>query len=177
MNWIEEEQWNTIQRQIPIVCVDILAVEEGSLADNRLRVGLILRETPHEGLKWCTVGGRLLHGESLQDGIRRQLEDALGTEIKFQTSLGLQPAYVAQYYPGTEVNPGFDGVDPRKHAIGLTFTIEISGTPKPQHEALDFQWFTVDELQANQEIGFHQKPVILACIDQNLLQRTAPTPR
>ncbi|HZG84937.1 DUF4916 domain-containing protein [Paenibacillus sp.] len=168
MDWIEEEQWNKIQQQIPIVCVDILAVKEGTSESGRLMLGLILRETPHEGPKYCTVGGRLLYRESLQDGIRRQLEDALGSNIQYKLSSDLQPAYVAQYYPGTAVREGFDAVDPRKHAIGLTYTIEISGEPMPRREALDFKWFTVDELLANEDIGFHQKSVILACMDRLL---------
>ena len=56
-----------IQQLVPIVCVDILPIER-SPSDEISRIGLIKGHTPHEGDKQCTVGGRLLFDESLQEG-------------------------------------------------------------------------------------------------------------
>ncbi|CAN7688115.1 DUF4916 domain-containing protein [Paenibacillus sp. LjRoot153] len=164
MNWIEESEWNNIQQLLPIVCVDILPInvsEKGEI----LRVGLILRNTPHEGKKWCTVGGRLLYGESIQNGILRQLKETLGNNIQIKGELESQPLYVAQYSPTIELHEEFDAVDPRKHAIGLTYSLELDGCVEPQNEAIDFQWFSISELRIKQDIGFHQDKVISSCME------------
>ncbi|MCI3927163.1 NUDIX hydrolase family protein [Paenibacillus sp. TRM 82003] len=175
MVWIEEAEWNRMQRMIPIVCVDVLVVkrsEEGCLS----HVGLILRDTPHEGLKWCTVGGRMLYGESLDEALCRQLLDALGDAIDIHPVHNDLPVYVAQYYPGLRACDGFDGVDPRKHAVGLTYCVELFGNIRPRNEAVDFRWFTLEELESHPEIGFNQKEMLLACcsrVQQHLRIKSA----
>ncbi|WP_175498870.1 DUF4916 domain-containing protein [Paenibacillus sp. NFR01] len=164
MNWIGEEDWLKIQRWIPIVCVDILPIIASDQHEVQ-KAGLILRKTPHEGEKWCTVGGRLFYGEPIRQGVLRQLSETLGEEIQVN-ELGSQPLYVAQYAPSLEVQEGFDAIDPRKHAIGLTYSVELTGEISPQNEALDFRYFTVQELVDKQDIGFEQKAVILACLER-----------
>lgn len=163
MNWIEEAEWSRIQKTIPIVCIDILPIIVSAQHEVQ-KAGLILRKTPHEGDKWCTVGGRLFYGEPIRQGVLRQLSETLGEGIQVK-ELGGQPLYVAQYAPSLEVQEGFDAIDPRKHAIGLTYSVELTGDILPQNEALDFRYFTVQELERKQDIGFEQKAVILACLN------------
>lgn len=165
MIWVEDEEWNRIQQLVPIVCVDILPVElsaSGAIS----RIGLIQRHTPHEGDRWCTVGGRLLYGESLGQGIGRQLEDTLGNSVRVKGALDVQPLYVAQYSPSLAAAAGFDAVDPRKHAVAMTYLLELEGLITPQNEALDFRWFTVAELREKQDVGFGQKKVIEVCLER-----------
>jgi ADP-ribose pyrophosphatase YjhB (NUDIX family) len=163
LTWIDEKDWNIMQQVLPIVCIDILPIErnpDGSIS----HVGLILRDTPHEGEKWCSVGGRLLYGESVQDGVIRQLKDTLGRDIEVKEQFDSQPTYVAQYSPTLEHQEQFDAIDPRKHAVALTYCLEIHGRIHAQNEALDFHWYTVEEIQDKQDIGFFQKSVILNCL-------------
>jgi ADP-ribose pyrophosphatase YjhB (NUDIX family) len=149
----------------PIVCIDILPIQR-SPSDKINRIGLIKRHPPHEGDKWCTVGGRLLFGESLQDGIWRQLRDTLGSDIQIARGLDIQPLYVAQYSPSLEAAEGFDAVDPRKHAVALTYLLEIEGVIAPQNEALDFKWCTLSEFRTNEHIGLGQERVIEMCLER-----------
>ena len=59
-----------------------------------------------------------------------------------------QPAYVYQWFPDavapTDATPYGRGT--RKHAIGLSFVIDLQGNPQPQNEALDFAYFAPDAL-------------------------------
>lgn len=163
-NWIEESEWNKIQQLIPIVCIDILPVQRSPFGEIK-KVGLIKRKTPHEGQKWCTVGGRLLFGEPVQHGIVRQLQDTLGVGIQVKGIWNSQPQYVAQYSPTLEVSNGFDAVDPRKHAVALTYCLELEGEICPQNEALDFQWYSIQEVRNKTDIGFGQEKVIASCLE------------
>jgi ADP-ribose pyrophosphatase YjhB (NUDIX family) len=92
-------------------------------------IGLILRESPF-GQMWCHLGGRVQHGETVGDTIRRHARDTLGVEI----DLG-QPVWVYQWFPD-ELRPQtglITGHDPRKHAIGLSFVVDLTGEePHPQ---------------------------------------------
>lgn len=165
MTWINDKEWARLQQLLPIVCVDILPIVCSPSGEIN-RIGLIKRHTPHEGDKWCTVGGRLLYGESLQDGIWRQLRDTLGSDVQIARGLDIQPLYVAQYSPSLEAAEGFDAVDPRKHAVALTYLLEIKGEIAPQNEALDFQWCTLSEFRMYEHIGFGQERVIEMCLER-----------
>ena len=54
--------------------------------------------------------------------------------------------------------------DPRQHAIGLTYAVELSGIFVPQGEALDFKWFSISKIHELEEIGFGQKQLIIDCL-------------
>ena len=59
-----------------------------------------------------------------------------------------QPDFVYQWFPPT-VAPDdgtAHGDDPRKHAIGLSFLVEIDGEPAPRNEALDFRYVEASAL-------------------------------
>ncbi|MEO7002122.1 MAG: DUF4916 domain-containing protein, partial [Ktedonobacterales bacterium] len=71
-NWLELTEWERIQKCVPIICVDILPVRFARQRQQRpLALGLIRRDTPHQGQRWCLIGGRVLYGESLGDAIER----------------------------------------------------------------------------------------------------------
>lgn len=134
--------------------------------DGKLFAGLIYRETPHQGLRWCTIGGRLLHGEPIAEAIKRQLIDALGDGLIVPELQNLQPVHIAQYAPSLISTSGFDGVDPRKHAVGLTYCVEINGEIKPRREAIRFAWFDSENLPEDDKFGFRQEVVVRTCLTQ-----------
>lgn len=157
--WIEDSEWNRIQRLLPIVCVDVLALRVG--AEGPTSAGLILRHTPHQGDRWCLIGGRMRIGETIVEAVKRHMYATLGPDVRFSLPPTAQPCYVAQYMP----YPRDDfPVDPRKHAIGLTFALEVTGTPRPRDEALDFTWFPLDRLPVAEDFGFQQDQVVAACL-------------
>ncbi|MGZ0711703.1 DUF4916 domain-containing protein (plasmid) [Coraliomargarita sp. W4R53] len=127
-----------IESSMPIACVDFVPVRD-------CKAGLILRHSPF-GSVWCHLGGRIERGETIRDALRRHASDTLG--VGLDLPLDPQPAYVYQWFPAAiRPNDGtVHGVDPRKHAIGLSFVVELEGEPAPQNEALDFEWFDRDAL-------------------------------
>lgn len=159
-DWIPEAEFSRIQKLIPIVTVDILPVstviDKGPPSLNNF--GLILRETPNDGRRFCLVGGRLLYGEAIKSGILRQLKSTLGKEVRIvRDHISEGPDIVAQYFPSGNV-PFLK--DPRQHAIGLTYIIEIKGSIVSSGEAIAFRWFKLDELPEASSIGFQQFSLI-----------------
>lgn len=159
-HWIPEEEYQRIQKTLPIACVDILPikVDEGVVS----MVGLIKRHTPHQGDRWCVIGGRLRYGESLYKAIHREMRSALGDDMVFSVCNNGMPINVYQYMPCEDENQLHD---PRKHAISIMYLAEVSGDIYPANEALDFEWTPVIGIKDRSDIGFGQTPMILECLD------------
>jgi ADP-ribose pyrophosphatase YjhB (NUDIX family) len=164
--WLSPADWRTVQSSVPVACVDVIPVRGfvGARPNDARRVesvGLILRDTPHQGRRWCLVGGRMFRNESFAEAIARQLLETLGPGVTFDVPPDVQPAFVAQYF--TEPRPV--GVhDPRQHALGHTFVVPVAGDTRPQGEAHDFRWFPADALPPVTEFGFGQERVVAACL-------------
>jgi hypothetical protein len=89
------------------------------------------------------------------------MRDSLGANVQFDISQWRQPLYVAQYSPA----PHEDFLsDPRKHAVSLTYALEVVGTADPHNEALDFHWFPLDRLPQSSDFGFDQDRVEAECM-------------
>jgi ADP-ribose pyrophosphatase YjhB (NUDIX family) len=158
--WLESADWKRAQETVPIVCVDVVPIRlDGASAIEK--VGLIFRQTPHQGLRWCVVGGRLWRNESLAEAIRRQLRETLGDAIDYRLDVDPQPDYVAQYFPAAREG---GTVDPRQHSLTPSFCVAIGGQPEPRGEAMDFRWFDRDRLPSAEEFGFGQDRVVAACL-------------
>lgn len=155
-------QWRRIQQSVPICCADVLVLQlAGKSRKSIQNVGLIFRHTPHQGDRWCTVGGRVFHNESLAQAVQRQLVETLGTHITFSTTRLDQPTYVVQYF--TTKRP-HALLDPRQHAIGMTFCVPVEGTPMARGEALSFGWFPPDAIPSARQFGFGQRLVVEQCL-------------
>lgn len=171
-SWLSRADWRFIQSSIPVTCVDVLPVRFSSGPRHVLReVGLILRETPH-GRKWCLIGGRVMYRESLCAAVRRQMTEALGHQIRPRIMPDQQPLYVAQYSASGRSPFAFD---PRQHSVSLTYAVEMEGLPIPGGEAIQFEWFEIDNIPPVRKIGFRQTTVVKACL--RLLRRCSNTSR
>ncbi len=166
--WLDSDRWHEIQESVPVACVDVLPLQfEAKGKGSNTAVGLIFRETPHQGRRWCLVGGRIFRNESLTEAVSDQLRDALGEEIQFELEQEIQPHYVAQYF---DIPRAIGGFDPRQHAIGLTYCVQVKGAIHARGEALSFAWFHPRRLPAPEEFGFDQDRVVAACLARlNLL--------
>lgn len=143
VTYLPAEIYAEIERAIPIACVDFVPLRESE--SKATEVGLILRQSPF-GIVWCHLGGRILRGETMAGAIRRHALDTLGTAVAL--SGDPQPNYVYQWFP-PDVAPEdapVHGDDPRKHAIGLSFVVQLVGQPSAANEALDFSYFPLDAL-------------------------------
>lgn len=145
MVFIPGDLYATIEASIPIVCTDFILVRrEGGAVT---QVGLIERESPY-GRVWCHLGGRVRLGETIKQAIRRHLDDAV-VGARVEMGEDPQPDHIYQWFPpDLAPMPGLVvGTDARKHAIGLSYVLEESGSPLTGHgEALRFQYFPVDGL-------------------------------
>lgn len=160
--WLSNDDWKFVQSLVPIACVDVLPIRlSPQLSKLRFDVGLIYRETPHQGRRWCLIGGRLLRNEALCEAISRQLREALGPDVYFDVTEDIQPVYVAQYFSEPRQ---LGGVDPRQHAVGLIFAVSIEGNVQLRGEAISFQWFQPTALPTLDEVGFNQHDVLVECI-------------
>ncbi len=160
--WLPLSRWKLVQQSVPIVCVDLMPIRICSNGGDEIEeVGLIFRDTPHQGRRWCLVGGRLLYGESVHQAICRQVRETLGRGVKVHLRENQQPIYIAQYSPHPK-QPF--ALDPRQHAVGLTFAARISGVPAAAGEALRYQWFPVGKLPARSEFGFGHDRLVRTCL-------------
>ena len=157
--WLAPRDWLRAQQSVPIACVDVLPFRgDGS---EQFEVGLIQRNTPQDGRKWCLIGGRLGRDESFKEAIVRQLTTTLGMHVRFGVAADPMPIYVAQYF-STQRNVGSH--DPRQHAIGMIFSVGIRGETVAQGEAFDFGWFKPTQLPREAEFGFGQAGILSACL-------------
>ena len=160
--WLDAADWKRTQKSVPIACVDVLPLRvSGSDAGLVDAVGLIRRDTPHQGRRWCLVGGRLLRNETLTEAVARQVRETLGRGVRFDIEAAAQPAYVAQYFTFVR---HIGCRDPRQHAVAMTFCVAIKGTPVPQGEAESFEWHAPTRLPPADEFGFDQDRVVKACL-------------
>lgn len=142
MTFLPADLYARIEESMPIACVDFVPVREVA---GRREIGLILRDSPH-GRVWCHLGGRIQRGETIAVAIRRHSRDTLGLEPVLPRNP--QPDYVYEWFPPAvaPTDGTAFGDDPRKHAIGLSFTVALEGDPQPHDEALDFAFFPTDAL-------------------------------
>ena len=153
--WLSESDWVEAQRNLPILCVDVLPLRL-QRKYSKIEVGLILRETPHQGRRWCLIGGRVLRGEILVNAIQREWVDALGDSLPFGEVLPNFPQII-EYRP--DALPGRPH-DPRKHAVSVTYAVWTHGEGHHQgQEAIDFKWFEFSVLDGDL-MGFGQELVV-----------------
>lgn len=142
MSFLPADLYARIEQSMPIACVDFIPVR--TRAGTR-EIGLILRDSPF-GRVWCHLGGRILRGETIAGALQRHARDTLDTGLRLEADP--QPDDVYQWFP-PEIRPA-DGLphgnDPRKHAIGLSFLVELDGDPSPRNEALAFEWMPPHDL-------------------------------
>jgi ADP-ribose pyrophosphatase YjhB (NUDIX family) len=168
--WLSPEEWDWVQQVLPIACVDVLPIQVKKRTSSEEiaeieKVLLIWRTTPHQGTRWCLIGGRMFYGDSLGKAVEGELKRTLG--LSFEVPAAAQPTYVAQYRPLP--GEGFH-VDTRRHAIGLTYCLEVEeeefGSAKPQGDAIKFDWFRPDKLPQPDKFGFEQHLVVKACLER-----------
>jgi ADP-ribose pyrophosphatase YjhB (NUDIX family) len=158
---LPDAEWKFIQRNVPVLCVDVLLVRKPERGNRKF--GLIYRDTPHQGHRWCLIGGRLVINETFRFAVVRQVEEALAVDVSCWLNSKLQPIFVAEYLSRRVRGSLFD---PRQHAVGLVFLVQVGDSfePKAQGEALRFEWFEKTNLPKPRRFGFGQEKVLAECI-------------
>lgn len=156
--YLSDSDWNFVQEHIPIVCVDILPIQSSG---SKKKIGLIKRGAP-EVDAWCLLGGRVFKGERIDAAMQRIVHQALGPESQVRYGSWAVPDQVVEYLPSASSGSPHD---PRKHAVSLTYTIELLGKLVPNGEAKDFCWFDSDRLP--DKIGFGQEGIIASLVKRS----------
>lgn len=146
---LDDALWQQVQRSVPILCVDVVPYRR---VGDRLEVGLIRRtfaETSDE--VWCHLGGRVRHGETTDEAVRRHLVDTLDLADPARAEIGVdpQPHHVMQWFPGTlRAGPTY-GDDPRKHALSLCFALDLGPdlSARSGGEGRELRWFAAPDVQ------------------------------
>jgi ADP-ribose pyrophosphatase YjhB (NUDIX family) len=148
---------------VPIVCVDALPFRR---EDDALEIGMIWRDDgspPERG--WALVGGAIRRGESITDALSRHLVETLGPDTRWALPDDGTPARVDQYFP----RPREGGhVDPRKHAIALTYAVPyLGGELHPAGEAESFRWFALDAVPGGDEGAYGHLEVVAQILSRD----------
>lgn len=158
--WIPTEDYELVRARVPILCVDVLL----SPSDNPRQFALIRRATHEDGGDgWCLIGGRVLRNEHLSAAVERHVAATLGTGVRIDRST-LELWEVIECF--TERGMG-DSYDPRKHAVALIYSAscECTGEPEALGEALEFGWFTTDQLSGI-KFGFGQGEAVARALSK-----------
>lgn len=148
MLFLPADLYALVEQSVPIACVDFVPERwDHSGRSPQKQYGLIRRHSPF-GEVWCHLGGRIGRGESVREALQRHADDTLAVSLELPDDP--QPSYVYQWFPPDDrprdaATLSF-GDDPRKHAIGLSFVVDVLGEPVPRNEALEFGWFALDAL-------------------------------
>jgi ADP-ribose pyrophosphatase YjhB (NUDIX family) len=146
-HWIDDAEWARVRELVPITCVDLVPVRDSAAG---VQFGLIERDSPF-GLRWCQIGGRLRHGETMRAGLLRHLLHTLaGLDVELPADP--QPDYTMQWFPDPPADGVSYGLDPRQHAVALCFLARVADDAAPTAveggEAVRFGWFTLAEVDA-----------------------------
>lgn len=160
--WLSKEEWVWTQGALPILCVDAIPI---AYENSQLEIGLILRETPDQGPRWCFVGGRVRIDEFLSDALDREWRSAFGNRSPLTR---VSSPYIVEYTRSYRPDGAYDL---RKHAVSITYGVLAAETLIAQGpEALDFRWFHVNELN-DQVMGFGQESVVAAFMRSSQFQQ------
>lgn len=81
VEWIDEETWEDIVRNVPIVSVDLVVLVDGGVA-------LAKRQNHPAKGEWFVPGGRVHKGEMLKDTVDRIAYEEFGIKVEIVESLG-----------------------------------------------------------------------------------------
>lgn len=135
---IEQQLYNQILSNMPILCVDAVIIDKTN------KVLLLKRKNEPAKNSWWFPGGRLQKGETLENAVVRKANEETGLDLTLLKSLG-----VTQTIFDTGPN------DIPVHTVNFTFLLFSSDTSKlnidRDHE--DFIWTNnFDDLDLHPEV-------------------------
>ena len=121
----------------------------------------------------CSVGGRILRGESIENCLRRQFRNDVGCEIKLLVPWK-RPSDIGQAYPLenplTDVWPSDFGPEDHKHTTSNYYPVQLIDEPKfgstsyGSQETTRVEWYTLEDLPDPENFGYDQHPKFVACL-------------
>ena len=99
-----------------------------------------------ESGKWGFIGEAMKYGEQPEDTLRRGIKEETNLELRSWKFLDL----------GSFM---FESKDKDRHAVLLIYLCRVEGKVKLNHEAEDFSWLTIDEIEKKDLIKGNEKIV------------------
>jgi hypothetical protein len=158
--------YQLLTRIAVIPCADGIAVRRNVMG--AVEALAIRRGTGVFKGRFCSVGGRLLRGESYESCLRRQFRSDLECEIEFLTAWD-KPVGIGQYYPLkhplSDPWPKDFGPENSKHTVSQYYPVRLLGEPRPGNttsyggaEASAIEWHSLDNLPGPEHFGYNQHP-------------------
>ena len=153
----------------PLPCVDGIAVRRNQKRE--VEAMAIRRGTGPEKGKLCSVGGKIIRNETIDECLRRQFRSDLRCEVQVLVQWE-RPVVALQCAPTDEVghNSGF-GPEYGKHTISLYYPVRLLSEPafaSTSHggqEATAVEWYSLSNFPARSEFGYDQGPKFVACLE------------
>ena len=121
--WIDEDDWRTILRSVPIVSVDLIVKHDGGVVLGRRT------NNPGKG-EWFVPGSRVRKGERLEAAVHRVAADELGVEVEIERQLGVDEHFWdASEFPDIE----------SKHHVPVAYVVSVESETfdlDDQHDAI-----------------------------------------
>lgn len=147
--WLTEGELAETRARVPILYVEAVPVRvDDTGAVNE--VGTLLRASISGEMTRTLVSGRVHHGETVRDALRRHLEKDLGPTALPQLPANIAPFTIAEYFPW----PGESRFsDERQHAVALCYVVPVSGDCNPRQDALELTWMTPKDVASEGVLG------------------------
>jgi ADP-ribose pyrophosphatase YjhB (NUDIX family) len=129
---IPEAQYQGIIRILPILCVDVV------ITTPQGRYLLVKRSQPPLLGEWWVVGGRVLHGESMEAAVHRKSREEAGISVCSIKFIGYYEDLYKMGFP--------------YHTVSVVFTAEMLGDCEIKLDKTSSEWKFSDELPARLKI-------------------------
>lgn len=145
---ISANEWRTIVKNVPIVSVDLVVLDDG---------GVVLGKRQNRPAKgeWFVPGGRVYKHERLEDAVHRIAREELGVKVEIVERLG---AYEHLYHDAE-----LDGVS-GKHYLANGFVVKTDGgevNRDDQHTEMRVFEETPDDLHEYVEAYFRDTTSVM----------------
>lgn len=134
MNKIDKKTYKKILELMPIVCVDLVIVNNG-------RILLLKRKNEPAKGEWFVPGGRIFKNETLISAVKRKAIEETGLNIRIIKPLIFEETFFNK--------PSITGVKTGAHAISLSYLVESeSDNVKLDEQSEDYIWIdhTIESL-------------------------------
>ena|SRR3989344_4877955 len=135
-NWFVRAFFNSIG---PRACAAAVIRRHGNILLTRRSLPLI------EGGKWCLPGGKIKFGERAEEGLRRELKEEIGFNVRKAKFLFYHDEFVPRL---------------KLHALVLVFLVDIAGDARLNWEVSELKWFGRKEIE-KLDMAFTHKDILI----------------